>query len=116
MMVQDGEESSPEGLDVSIHATSLENPVAEPETTVPGGPDVGVSVRAPTVPEVAVKVALAESLAPIFVVTVTVYEDPGDAPDDTVKLAPVSSPAASAHEDEVKRPLGDDVRVQVVPI
>jgi hypothetical protein len=72
MMVHDVEDSSPGGLEVSIHAVSVENPVAVPETTVPGGPDVGANVRAATVPEVTVKVALAESPAPPFVVTITV--------------------------------------------
>jgi hypothetical protein len=72
MIVQDDEDSSPEGLDVSIHATSLENSVAEPETTVPGGPDVGVSVKVPTIPEVTAKVAVAESVPPMLLVAVTV--------------------------------------------
>ena len=72
MMVHGGddEENSPEGLEISKHAASLENPVAEPETTVPGGPDVGVSVKEPTVPEVTAKVAVAESPAPVVAVTV----------------------------------------------
>jgi len=71
-IVQDGEESSPDGADVNWHDTSLENPVAEPETGVPGMPDVGVSVKVPTVPEVTAKVALAVSPAPPFVETTTV--------------------------------------------
>jgi hypothetical protein len=71
-IVHDGEDSRPEGLEVSIQAVSVANSVAEPETGVPGGPDVGVSVRVSTVPELTVKVALAESPAPAFVETVTV--------------------------------------------
>jgi hypothetical protein len=72
IIVHDDEDNSPEGLDVSIHDASVRNPEADPETTVPGGPDVGVSVRVSTVPEVTVKVALAESPGPPFVVTITV--------------------------------------------
>jgi len=71
-IVQDGEDISPEGAEVSMHDTSLENPVAEPETTVPGGPDVGVSVKVPTIPEVTAKVAVAESVPPMLLVAVTV--------------------------------------------
>lgn len=64
----------PEVEEVSIHALSVANPgqpggefgTAEPETTVVGTPDVGVSVKVPTGPDVTVKVALAESLAPKF--------------------------------------------------
>jgi hypothetical protein len=68
----DGEENSPDGLEISKHATSLKNPVAEPETTVAAGPDVGLSVRVSTIPVVTPKIALAVSPAPPFVVTVTV--------------------------------------------
>lgn len=71
-MVHDCEESSPPGPEISKHAESLENPVAEPETTVPTGPDAGFSVRVSTVPAVTAKVALAVSPAPPFVVAVTV--------------------------------------------
>ena len=72
MMLHDGEDSNPEGLDVSMHDTSLENPVAEPVTTVPDGPDVGVSVKALTTPVVTVNVAVAESVPPKLLVAVTV--------------------------------------------
>jgi hypothetical protein len=72
IIVQDDEESSPEGLEVSIHDTSLEKSVAEPETGVPGRPEVGVSVKVPTAPEVTAKVALAESVPPMLLVAVTV--------------------------------------------
>ena len=74
MMVHGGldEENSPDGLEISRHAVSLENPVAEPETTVAAGPDVGFSVRVPTTPVVTPKIALAVSPAPPLVATVTV--------------------------------------------
>ena len=71
-IVQDGEDISPEGAELNIHEVSVANPVPVPETGVPGRPDVGVSVKVPTVPEVTVKVALAVSPAPPFVETTTV--------------------------------------------
>jgi hypothetical protein len=71
-IVQDGEDTSPEGAELNIHEVSVANPVPVPETGVPGMPDVGVSVKVPTVPEVTAKVALAVSPAPPFVETTTV--------------------------------------------
>jgi hypothetical protein len=92
------------------------NPAAEPETIAPIGPDVGVSVNVPGGPDVTVKVAVAESGAPRFVVTVTVYEVPTTAPGATVNPLPaVRLPAASEHEDEVKRPPGLEVSWHVEP-
>jgi hypothetical protein len=72
MMVHDCEESSPEGPEISMHAVSLENPVAEPDTIVAGGPEGGFSVRVSTVPAVTSKVAVAESVPPMLLVAVTV--------------------------------------------
>jgi len=77
-------------------------------------PDVGDSVNVSTVPAVTMKIALAESLPPMFEVAATVYEVPGDAPDATEKL-PASVPPVSAHEYEVNRPPGVEVREHVVP-
>lgn len=71
-IVQDGEDISPEGAELNIHEVSVANPVPVPETGVPGMPDVGVSVKVPTVPEVTAKVALAESVPPMLLVAVTV--------------------------------------------
>jgi hypothetical protein len=62
------------------------------------------------------KLAVAESRAPRFVVTVTVYAVPTVAPDETVNpLPPVRLPPASEHDDERNRPPGLDVNRHVVP-
>ena len=55
-----------------MQAVSLENPVAEPDTEVAGGPEDGFSVRVSTVPAVTPKVAVAESAPPMLLVAVTV--------------------------------------------
>ena len=68
----DADDRTAEGAALSRHDESVVNPVAEPETTVPTWPDVGFSVKVPTGPAVTVKVAVAVSAAPRFVVTVTV--------------------------------------------
>jgi hypothetical protein len=70
--VQDGEDRTPAGAEMSEHVVSVVKPVPEPETTAPTGPDVGVSVRVVPGPTVTAKFALAESPAPAFVWTVTV--------------------------------------------
>jgi hypothetical protein len=57
---------------VRMHDVSVVNPEAVPETTVPGEPDVGDSVMVPGGPAVTVKLAEAESMEPMFDVTVTV--------------------------------------------
>jgi hypothetical protein len=59
---------------------------------------------------------VAESRAPRFVVTVTVYAVPTAAPDETVNPLPeVRLPPESEHDDERKRPPGLDVNRHVVP-
>ena len=44
-----------------MHNVSVANPVPVPETRVPVGPDVGVSVKVPGRPSVTAKVAVADS-------------------------------------------------------
>jgi hypothetical protein len=62
-----------------------------------------------------VKVAEAESPVPAFVVIVTVYV-PELAPEVTVNPLPaVRLPETTEHEDEVKRPDGEEEREHVVP-
>jgi len=72
VMLHDGDERIKAGVAVSWQVVSLVNPVADPETIVPTCPSVGVSVRVPSGPADTVKVALAESPDPMFVVAVTV--------------------------------------------
>ena len=55
---------------MSWHDVSVVNPVAEPETGVPGEPNMGVSVKVPGVPAVTMKLPVA--ILPPFVVAVTV--------------------------------------------
>lgn len=66
-IVQDGEENMATGTELSIQLVSVGNPVPLPETTVPIGPDVGVSTRPLVGPAVTAKVAVAESPGPAFV-------------------------------------------------
>jgi len=72
VIVQDAEARIVAGAALSTHIVSAVNPVPLPVTTIPAGPDVGVTVKVPTGPAVTVKDAKAESLAPRFVMTVTV--------------------------------------------
>lgn len=91
-------------------------PVAWPETVVPIGPEDGTSVNGLSGPAATKKVAVAESVPPRFVVTVTVYAVPTAAPDETVNPVPeVRLPPESEHDDERKRPPGVDVNWHVVP-
>jgi len=116
VIVHDDAERITAGAALSWHDASVVNPVPEPETIVPIGPDVGVSANVPGGPDVTAKVAVAESGAPRFVVTVTVYEVPTTAPAATVNPLPaVRLPAASEHDDEVKRPPGLEVSWHVEP-
>jgi hypothetical protein len=74
------------------------------------GPEVGASVNVPSGPADTMKLAVAESRAPRFVVTVTVYAVPTVAPDETVNpLPPVRLPPASEHDDDRNRPPGEEV-------
>jgi hypothetical protein len=99
-----------EGAAVSRHVVSLANPLALPPTTVPVDPDAGVSVRVITGPDDTRKVAVAESLEPRFVVTVTTYEVPTIAVDATVNPLPaLRLPEEIEHDADVKRPDGKDV-------
>ena len=110
VIVHDAAESIVDGLAVTWHDVSLVKPVPWPETGVPIGPVVGASVRVPSGPAATMKVAVAVSVPPRFVVTVTVYAVPTAAPDETVNPLPaVRLPPESEHEDERKRPLGDEV-------
>ena len=89
---------------------SLVKPVAWPETGVPMGPEVGASVNVPSGPAATMKLAVAVSVAPRFVVTVTVYAVPTAAPDETANpLLVVRLPPESEHDDDRKRPLGEEV-------
>jgi hypothetical protein len=67
VIVQDGEDRIDPEEAPSWHVVSVVNPSPTPETTVPIGPDVGVSVNVPAVPTVTAKFAVAESSAPAFV-------------------------------------------------
>jgi hypothetical protein len=108
--VQEGEDRMDDGAAVSRQVVSLVNPLALPLTTVPVDPDVGVTVNVIGGPDDTWKVAVAESLAPRFVVTVTVYEVPTIAVDATVNPLPaLRLPEASEHDADVKRPDGKDV-------
>ena len=105
-----------DGRAVTIQEVSLANPPALPVTTVPVDPDVGVSARVIGGPDNTRKVAVAESLAPRFVVTVTVYEVPTVAVDATVNPLPaLRLPEEIEHDEDVKRPDGKDVIWHVVP-
>ncbi len=59
--VQVGDANSPAGEELSVHETSVVNPVAEPVTAVPTGPELGVRVSVPNGPTLTVNVALAVS-------------------------------------------------------
>jgi hypothetical protein len=110
VIVQEAAERIVEGLAVTWHDVSLVKPVPWPETGVPMGPVAGASVKVPSGPDATMKVAVAVSVPPRFVVTVTVYAVPTAAPDETVNPLPVVRlPPESEHEDERKRPLGDEV-------
>ena len=99
-----------DGIAVSRHVVSLANPLPLPVTTVPVDPDAGVSVRVTGGPDETWKVAVAESLAPRFVVTVTVYEVPTVAVGATVNPLPAPRlPEEIEHDEDVKRPDGKDV-------
>ena len=88
---------------------SVVKPEAWPETGVPIGPEVGASVKVPSGPDETMKLAVAESRAPRFVVTVTVYAVPTAAPDETVNPLPeVRLPPESEHDDDRKRPPGEE--------
>jgi len=64
-MAHEGEANRPDGEEESTQLRSVGNPEAVPDTTVPTGPEVGLSTKVPAGPETTVKVALAES--PAFV-------------------------------------------------
>ena len=114
--VQEDEDRTADGAAVSIHEVSLANPPAVPVTTVPVDPDVGDSVTISAGPNDTAKDAVAVSLAPRFVVTVTVYEVPTIAVDATVNPLPaLRLPEESEHDEDVKRPDGKDVIPHVVP-
>jgi hypothetical protein len=116
VIVHEADERSSEGAAVSWHDVSVVNPVAWPETGVPMGPEVGTSVNVPSGPAATMKLAVAESVPPRFVVTVTVYAVPTVAPDETVNPLPdVRLPPESEHDDERNRPPGLDVNWHVVP-
>ena len=116
VIVHEADDRISGGVAVSWHDVSVVNPVAWPETGVPMGPEVGTSVNVPSGPAATMKLAVAESRAPRFVVTVTVYVVPTAAPDETVNpLSAVRLPPASEHDDERKRPPGLDVSWHVVP-
>jgi hypothetical protein len=66
-IVQDGEDRTPAGAEMSVHVVSVVKPVPVPETTAPIGADVGVNVNVLLGPIVTAKFALAESPAPWFV-------------------------------------------------
>jgi hypothetical protein len=108
-MLQEAEDRIVDGAAVTMHELSLENPPALPVTTVPVDPDAGVSVRVIGGPDDTRKVAVAESLPPRFVVTVTRYEVPTVAVDATVNPLPgLRLPAESEHDADVKRPDGEE--------
>ena len=65
--VQDGEDRTPAGAEMSVHVVSVVKPVPVPEITAFIGPDGGVSVKVLLGPTVTAKFALAESPAPAFV-------------------------------------------------
>jgi len=89
---------------------SVVNPVAWPETGVPMGPEVGTNVNVPSGPAATMKFAVAVSVPPRFVVTVTIYAVPTAAPDETVNPLPVVRlPPASEHDDDRNRPPGEEV-------
>ena len=74
------------------------------------GPEVGASVNVPSGPAATMKLAVAESRAPRFVVTVTIYAVPTAAPDETVNPLPeVRLPPKSEHDDDRKRPPGEEL-------
>jgi len=62
-MAHEGEANKPGGEEESTQLRSVGNPEAVPDTTVPIGPEVGVSTKALVGPEITVKVAVAESAA-----------------------------------------------------
>jgi hypothetical protein len=72
VIVQDDEARTAEGAAVSTHVTSAAKPVPVPLTTVPVEPVIGVRVKVGTGPAETVKLSVAESPEPAFVVTVTV--------------------------------------------
>lgn len=111
-MAHDGEANKLEGEAESTQLVSVGKSEPVPDTTVPTGPEVGLSTRALVGPAVTVNVAVAES--PIFVLTPTVYAVPGEAPAATVKL-PVREPPAIAHDCELKSDEGDAVSMQTLP-
>jgi hypothetical protein len=115
-MVQEDEVRMVDGRAVTIHEVSLANPPALPVTTVPVDPDVGVIPKVITGPDDTWKGAVAESLEPRFVVTVTVYVVPTIAVDATVYPLPaLRLPEESEHDEDEKRPDGKDVIWHVVP-
>jgi hypothetical protein len=115
-ILHEGEERMLAGVAVSRHVVSLENPLPVPVTIVPVDPDVGVIVKVTGGPDDTWKVAVAESLEPRFVVTVTVYEVPTVEVDATVNPVPAPRlPAEIVHDEDVKRPDGKDVIWHVVP-
>jgi len=116
VIVHEAAERSPCGVAVSWHDVSVVNPEAWPETGVPMGPEVGTSVNVPSGPAATMKLAVAVSVPPRFVVTVTMYAVPTAAPDETVNPLPdVRLPPESEHDDERNRPPGLDVNWHVVP-
>lgn len=74
------------------------------------GPEVGTNVSVPSGPAATMKLAVAVSVPPRFVVTVTMYAVPTAAPDETVNPLPeVRLPPASEHDDDRNRPPGEEV-------
>ena len=72
IMIQDDEARTADGAAVSKHVTSAVKPVPAPVTTVPVEPVIGVRAKVGTGPAATVKLKVAESPEPAFVVTVTV--------------------------------------------
>jgi len=72
VIVQDAEDRIVEGAALSTHVTSAVKPVPVPLTTAPAPPDVGVRSKVGVGPGDTVKLSVAESPEPAFVVTITV--------------------------------------------
>ena len=62
-IAHEGDANKPEGEEESTQLRSVGNPEPVPDTTVPIGPEVGLSTKALDGPAITVKVAVAESAA-----------------------------------------------------
>jgi len=112
-MVHEGSDRIVDGAAVSRHDVSPVSPVALPLTTVPIGPDVGVSTKVAGGPADTVNVAVAVSPAGLPV-TVTLYEPNAD-PGATVNDA-VIAPRSTLHNGACNRVPGDEEIAQVVSL